>query len=250
MRACTDADKVERLPSGVTAIAVQFHYAPGTAPRSGRGCMLIYEHAEWRSEMHLPKVESIKLFPWRRTELHDIFGHKSVLLDGAEGRDQTSFRWTGLTALLATEAPVHASAEQEGNPVIFVDTEWCQDMQPKRCAGWRLRGDCAVLKLQAPTQRMRIPEPDGKFPYRMMVLVVTGYDDDQTVLVQHCTAWKFESDNMLPALQDQVDSTAHLLVIASARWMIYDQDGSFRKKEKGGAMPAKQLAVKPIVATS
>ena len=32
--------------------------------------------------------------------------------------------------------------------------------------------------------------------------------------------------------------------------MIYDQDGSFRKKEKGGAMPAKQLAVKPIVATS
>jgi len=212
--------------------------------------MLIYEHAEWRSEMHLPKVESIKLFPWRRTELHDIFGHKSVLLDGAEGRDQTSFRWTGLTALLATEAPVHASAEQEGNPVIFVDTEWCQDMQPKRCAGWRLRGDCAVLKLQAPTQRMRIPEPDGKFPYRMMVLVVTGYDDDQTVLVQYCTAWKFESDNMLPALQDQVDSTAHLLVIASARWMIYDQDGSFRKKEKGGAMPAKQLAVKPIVATS
>jgi hypothetical protein len=55
---------------------------------------------------------------------------------------------------------------------------------------------------------------------------------------------------LLPALQDQVDAGAHLLVIASARWMIYDQDGSFLKKEKGGAVPAKQLAVKPIIATS
>ena len=87
------------------------------------------------------------------------------------------------------------------------------------------------MKVQVSRQPMRILEPDGKLPYRMMVLS----QDKQIVLVQHCTAWKFESNTMIPGLQDWAKPGAHLLVIASARWMIFDQDGSFAKMEKGGA---------------